>query len=154
MADPDLRHDKMESSEGRGIARGRFLRWWHEFPPDFRRAFGYEDGSAGIEVDDEDLGQDFPPDELRSELSDAAGEESDLIGFWVSWHRAGGFHGLELAGWNRATIYRKLKRFRMKFDSHPDEFRVPWIALDLDTCWMNDLGFELDSQTDSWRLSR
>ena len=58
-------------------------------------------------------------------------EDAELIGFWVAWHKAGGFGGLEAGGWHRATIYRKIRRFRARFGAHPDEYRFEWIKLDL-----------------------
>lgn len=67
-------------------------------------------------------------------------EFSEMIGFWVSWHTAGGFDQLENQGWHRATIYRKIKKFRERFGSHPDEFEFPWITLDLHKLWMDDIG--------------
>lgn len=150
MTGPDFRGDKMESSEGQGLARRTFLRWWHDFPLDFRQVFGDRHGHSALEVDLDDPDSDIPPSRMWEEVSDAALEESELIGFWIAWHRAGGFRGLEMAGWNRATIYRKLKRFRLHFEAHPDEHRFSWIELDLDTCWMNDLGFEFNDETKSW----
>jgi hypothetical protein len=59
-------------------------------------------------------------------------EMSELVGFWITWHAAGGFDRLEVAGWNRATIFRKVKRFREAFGAHPDEYRFDWINLDVE----------------------
>ena len=66
-------------------------------------------------------------------------EDAELIGFWVAWHKAGGFAGLEAGGWHRATIYRKVRRFRSRFGTHPDEYRFEWIKLDLRRAWSDDL---------------
>jgi hypothetical protein len=62
-------------------------------------------------------------------------EGSDLTGFWLAWHLASGFAALERGGWHRATIFRKVCRFRAAFAVHPDEYSFPWIQLDLDTAW-------------------
>ncbi len=32
---------------------------------------------------------------------------------------------------SRASIYRRIKLFRLAFDAHPDEFEMPGITLDL-----------------------
>ena len=55
----------------------------------------------------------------------------DLVGFWAVWHLDGGFEGLRALGMSRASIYRRIKLFRIAFDAHPDEFVMPGIALDL-----------------------
>ena len=62
-------------------------------------------------------------------------ERSELIGFWVAWHLAGGFDALERGGWHRATIFRKVRRFRSRYGTHPDEYVFPWITLDLEKAW-------------------
>ena len=49
----------------------------------------------------------------------------------MAWHRAGGFAELEVGGWHRATIFRKVRRFRGAFGAHPDEY-TPWIRLNLE----------------------
>jgi hypothetical protein len=61
----------------------------------------------------------------------AAGSMVDLVGFWVVWHLEGGFEGLRAMGMSRASIYRRIKLFRIAFDAHPDEFVMPGITLDL-----------------------
>ena len=61
----------------------------------------------------------------------AAGSVVDLVGFWVVWHLEGGFEGLQRMGMSRASIYRRIKLFRIAFGSHPDEFVMPGIELDL-----------------------
>jgi hypothetical protein len=71
----------------------------------------------------------------RDELFDALAEESDLLGFWLAWHRAGGFAHLEYAGWNRATLFRRIRRFRTSFGIHPDDYQPDWITLDLPKVW-------------------
>ena len=61
----------------------------------------------------------------------AAGSIVDLIGFWAVWHLEGGFEGLQRMGMSRASIYRRIKLFRIAFGAHPDEFEMPGITLDL-----------------------
>jgi hypothetical protein len=61
----------------------------------------------------------------------AAGSVVDLVGFWVVWHLEGGFEGLQRMGMSRATIYRRIKLFRVAFGAHPDEFEMPGVTLDL-----------------------
>jgi hypothetical protein len=61
----------------------------------------------------------------------AAGSIVDLVGFWAVWHLEGGFEGLQRLGMSRASIYRRIKLFRIAFGAHPDEFEMPGITLDL-----------------------
>jgi hypothetical protein len=93
----------MESPEGRGIAR----RAWE----------GYVGAVKPV---------------LRPLVTRyAAGSIVDLIGFWAVWHLEGGFEGLQRMGMSRASIYRRIKLFRIAFGAHPDEFVMPGIKLDL-----------------------
>ena len=55
----------------------------------------------------------------------------DLVGFWVVWHLEGGFEGLQGMGMSRASIYRRIKLFRIAVGAHPDEFVMPGVTLDL-----------------------
>jgi len=57
------------------------------------------------------------------------------MGFWLSWHLYGGFDGLKRAGWQERTIYRRLKRFRMVFGKHPDEYEISGVELDPQVFW-------------------
>lgn len=57
---------------------------------------------------------------------------SDLLGFWLVWHTQGGFEGLRELGMSRATIYRKIKRFRQITGKHPDEFELPGVTIRVD----------------------
>jgi len=59
----------------------------------------------------------------------------DLMGFWMLWHLYGGFEGLERFGFHRATIYRKISRFRQTFGAHPDEFEFPGVKIDAKAYW-------------------
>jgi hypothetical protein len=114
MTQPDYRSEKSESLEGQGRARGR----WE----------GYV-GSIEPSVVDAALGS-------RNAIGPGwAKEISELVGFWVAWHVAGGFEALEVAGWNRATIFRKIRRFRVVFGSHPDEYQFDWLSIDSKRYW-------------------
>jgi hypothetical protein len=104
----DFRSERMESPEGRGIAR----RVW--------------DSYAGA-VNKVSLPVLTPLVRMY-----AAGSITDLIGFWAVWHLEGGFEGLQRLGMSRASIYRRIKLFRIAFGAHPDEFEMPGIKLDLE----------------------
>jgi hypothetical protein len=104
----DFRSDRMESPEGRGIAR----RAW--------------DGYTGA------IGKVTTPALRPLVRLYAAGSIVDLIGFWAVWHLEGGFEGLQALGMSRASIYRRIKLFRIAFGAHPDEFVMPGIKLDLE----------------------
>ena len=104
----DFRSDRMESPEGRGKAR----RAWDSY------------AGAVEKVTSPVLG---PLVRMY-----AAGSICDLVGFWAVWHLEGGFEGLQRLGMSRASIYRRIKLFRIAFDAHPDEFEMPGITLDLE----------------------
>lgn len=97
----------MESPEGRGIAR----RAWESY------------ASA--------VGKVATPALRPLVRKYAAGSIVDLVGFWTVWHLEGGFDGLLAMGMSRASIYRRIKLFRVAFGAHPDEFEMPGITLDL-----------------------
>ena len=103
----DFRSDRMESPEGKGIAR----RAW--------------EGYVGA------VGKVASPVLRPAVQMYAAGSIVDLVGFWAVWHLEGGFEGLQRMGMSRASIYRRIKLFRIAFDAHPDEFEMPGIKLDL-----------------------
>ena len=103
----DFRSDRMETPEGKGIAR----RAW--------------DGYAGA------VGKVATPALKPLVHMYAAGSMVDLVGFWVVWHLEGGFEGLQRMGMSRASIYRRIKLFRVAFGAHPDEFEMPGVTLDL-----------------------
>ena len=103
----DFRSDRMDSPEGRGIAR----RAW--------------EGYVGA------VGKVATPAIKPLVRKYAAGSIVDLIGFWAVWHLEGGFEGLLRMGMSRASIYRKIKLFRIAFGAHPDEYEMPGISLDL-----------------------
>jgi hypothetical protein len=102
---PDFRSDRMESPEGKGIAR----RAWD----------GYASAVRGSAV-----GQT-----LARKI--AVPMAMDLTGFWLLWHLEGGFEGLRKLGMSRASIYRRIKLFRMAMGVHPDEYRMPGVTLDI-----------------------
>jgi len=103
----DFRSDRMETPEGRGIAR----RTWERY--------------VGA------VGKVTTPAIKPLVVKYAAGSMVDLVGFWVVWHLEGGFEGLQRMGMSRASIYRKIKLFRVAFGAHPDEFEIPGVSLDL-----------------------
>jgi hypothetical protein len=111
----DYRSDRMESPEGRGVAK----RAWDSYV-----------GAVSRKID----GRRIP---IVSAAAEPVVREhlADLLGFWVLWHLYGGFEGLERYGFHRATIYRKVKRFRDLFGVHPDEYEMPGIEIDRDAYW-------------------
>lgn len=141
-ADPDYRSDKMGSLEGLGNARARWKTFHDSVPDDvWEGIFVAEEhsGTAGahvVEIPEDDI--EMPP-ELVHELATDVLEEADLLGFYLAWHLAGGFANLQRAGWHRATIHRKIRRFRARFGQHPDEIFFSWMRLDLDKVWRQRL---------------
>jgi hypothetical protein len=131
----DYRSDKMDSIEGSGRARAEWLAFAQSFPrrtapviehmPQIR-LFPQGKSSAG------QAGQ--KPSETK--VVDAK-EECELLGFWLMWHLAGGFRRLEEWGWHRATIHRKIRRFRDAFNGvHPDDAKFEWVTLDPARQWI------------------
>lgn len=120
----------MESPEGAGIARNRRIAWIRSVPSDAvaeaNQPLPWETAA-------------FPDSPLGPPLLKWVIDESELVGFWIAWHGAGGFEGLEAAGWHRATIFRKIRTFRSYFGEHPDTHRFPWLDLDLERFWTADL---------------
>jgi hypothetical protein len=126
----DFRAEAMDTPEGKGLARGRYDDFMDHHLEDLVDRF---------------LDWDNPPrritpleeydDVVRDHIAEVARADSELIGFWVAWHLAGGFAQLEASGWHRATIYRKLHRFRVEYGTHPDEYVFPYIKLDLAGYW-------------------
>jgi len=102
---PDFRSARMATPEGKGIAR----RAWDGYVKAVK-------GAPGVST-------------LAGKL--AVPVALDLTGFWLLWHLEGGFEGLQAMGMSRASIYRRIKLFRIAFDAHPDEFEMPGITLDL-----------------------
>lgn len=122
---PDFRTDKSDSVEGGGKAAARWYAYHGALDEDVvAEAFPMQ------ALDKEDY-----PDFVRDDIAEDAMEQSELIGFWVAWHMAGGFAALEEGGWHRATIFRKVRRFRARYGAHPDDYSFPWIRLDLENAW-------------------
>jgi hypothetical protein len=105
---PDFRSDKSESAEGQGIARRAREDYIKRVKP-------------------------TPSSRRRTNL--AATETADMLGFWLAWHLYGGFEGLEDIGMHRSTIFRKIKRFRTYFKTHPDEYTLRGVTLDPEEFW-------------------
>lgn len=123
--DPDFRSNKSDTVEGRGNAAARWDAYHFKLDEDvLAEAFGSP--TPGVEDYDEFVRDDIAADAL---------EESELIGFWLAWHLAGGFAALESGGWHRATIFRKVRRFRSRYGVHPDQYAFPWVTLDLEKAW-------------------
>lgn len=147
MADSDYRSEKMDSIEGLGRARKRWFGFMASIPSDALDATGWLDAQRAEWV------SGLLSAEQHRELARGAKESSELIGFWVMWHLAGGFDQLEAAGWHRATIFRKIKRFRDEFGQHPDAYEFPYLKIDFDRVWTDDLlralGQDPDTETSS-----
>lgn len=119
MTSPDFRSQRSESPEGQGRAR----RAWDRYAA----------------VSDKVIGPVLHPvlDPLIEPAVKKVARDwvGDLVGFWVLWHLYGGFEGLEDFGYSRATIYRKIKRFRRLFGKHPDEWTMEGIVVDPEAYW-------------------
>lgn len=107
----DFRSDPMPSPEGRGKARkawDRYLAWT-------------EKNVAPI------------TDPVLRPLARrySANKVTDLVGFWVMWHAYGGYQGLIDLGMAPTTVYRKVKWFRTVFGTHPDEYDMRGVSVDL-----------------------
>ena len=132
----DLRADRSESSEGRGLAKTRRERFLGRYERADRVHVG--DSPTFSEVDPSIV------DEVRDAYADEMVASAADMGFWIAWHQAGGFEALERLGWHRVTIFRKLKRFRARFGTHPDEYDPGWITLHLDRFWTAEVDFAID----------
>jgi len=110
MAEKDFRSEAMESREGEGRAR----KAWDEVP-----------GTAKL----------ASPISLPVVGALARTRTEELLGFWLIWHFYGGFDGLERWGMNRATIFRKVGRFRQVYGEHPDVFQMPGVKIDVKAYW-------------------
>jgi hypothetical protein len=107
----DFRSEKMETADGKGIARAR------------RQAEGGRFGRPGRTV----------LNRLLRRIT--ASQVADLVGFWTMWHLHGGFEGLEELGMSRSTIFSRVRRFRTLFGKHPDEYQLPGVLLDVHAYW-------------------
>ena len=95
---PDYRSDRMPSPEGKGRAR--------------------KAGEAYAKAVNKAAEPVLLPILKPGAEAVARTWAEDAIGFWVLWHLYGGFEGLERLGFHRATIFRKIKRFRDGFGVH------------------------------------
>ena len=102
----DFRSEAMDSREGRGRARAAWDLW------------------------EESVGEALLP-LMRPALERIASSiRVEMLGFWLAWHLHGGFEGLERMGMHRATIYRKVSKFRRIFGQHPDDYQFPGVSVD------------------------
>lgn len=116
MDEPDFRSDRSESLEGKGRAKQAWDLYAKAVTKGFTEPVLIPMLKPGIEAA-------------------ARNWVEDLIGFWFLWHLYGGFEGLERWGYHRATIFRKVKRFRQVFGAHPDEWEFPGISVDPKAYW-------------------
>jgi hypothetical protein len=107
-SEPDFRSDRMESPEGKGIAR----RAWEAYAGAVNRV-----SRPAVEP-------------LARKL--AVPVAMDLMGFWLAWHLEGGFEGLRRMGMSRSSIYRRVRLFRAALGAHPDEFDMPGVSLNIE----------------------
>jgi hypothetical protein len=127
---PDYRKAPSASPEGSGRARDRRRKFVDGLPVEV-----LEDA---YRTDVHPAANTLEPD-ARDEIAALVRLESELLGFWLAWQRAGGFAALEAAGWHRATIFRKVRAFRDHFLIHPDDYRPSWIRLNLPKVWTEDI---------------
>ncbi len=73
-------------------------------------------------------------------LSAPSSSASGWPGIWPA-----DFDNLERGGWHRATIFRKVRRFRATYGAHPDEFVFPWIQLDPNTAWSEQISRQIQA---------
>lgn len=108
MSPPDFRSDPSSSPEG----HGRAVRAWDAYTKAMRPAI--EPVARSV----------------------ARKWTADLVGFYVLWHAYGGFEGLEQRyGMHKATIWRKVAKFRLAFGEHPDVYVMPGVAIDPAAYW-------------------
>ncbi len=103
----DFRSARMESPEGKGIAR----RAWDAY-------------AAAVN----NVTRPYVEPFARKVAVPVA---MDLAGFWLLWHVEGGFDGLRRMGMSRSSIYRRISLFRKAFGVHPDEYEMPGVRLDI-----------------------
>jgi len=125
---PDFRAEPSVSPEGEAKAASRYSAW----------AEANLDPITSSEPLEEKYGWDKLAGVDRDLMAARVIKESDLISFWLSWHRAGGFAQLERGGWDRSTIFRKIRRFRTYYGIHPDDATIPWLNPDFERAWTGD----------------
>lgn len=101
----DFRSERMPTPEGKGIAH----RAWNAYASTVR---------------------EHPATKALARRI-AVGPAMDLTGFWLMWHLEGGFEGLRRLGMSRASIYRRVKLFRIVTGKHPDEYEMPGVTVDV-----------------------
>ena len=125
---PDFRAAPSVSPEGDAKAVARHSAWAHE----------HLDPIVDPEPPAEGYGWDRLAEVDRDRMAARVIRESELIAFWLAWHRAGGFAQLERGGWDRSTIFRKVRRFRSHFGIHPDDATFPWLNPDWGRAYAGD----------------
>ena len=74
----------------------------------------------------------------------------DLLGFWVMWQLLGGFEGLQKPisegglGMSRSAVYRRVSMFRKALGSHPDEFKLSGVTIDVEA-YLKDWAAKTDT---------
>ena len=106
--DIDYRADRMESPDGHRYARAA----WETYKKASNRL----------------LGPALNPVVKKY----AAGQVTDLFGFWLIWQLEGGYDGMIRIGMSRSSVYRRIKLFRRAFGMHPDEAVFPGVAIDVE----------------------
>lgn len=112
---PDFRADRSETPDGKGRARAA----WDAYARTVNR--------VTLPV--------LEPVITAAATRIAATQTADLVGFWMLWHLHGGFEGLVELGMHPTTVWRKVKRFRTVFGTHPDEFEMPGVTIDVGVYW-------------------
>lgn len=125
---PDFRTEPKPTPEGDRYAAARFHAW----------AETNLDPIVEKKPTAKSRGWDRLSESDRAEMPARVIIESELIAFWLAWHRAGGFAELERGGWDRSTIFRKVRRFRSYYGIHPDDARFPWLPVDWERMWTSD----------------
>ena len=113
----DFRSAPMPSPEGRGKSQSRFRRAWQAY------------SEAVAPVARPVLGPVVEP------LARVLGRETtfDLMGFWLTWQLHGGFEGMQKdLQMSRSAVYRRVSLFRKATGKHPDEFRLPGVAISVE----------------------
>jgi hypothetical protein len=116
----DFRSERMPTPEGEGNARDAWDEVWTDT---YRLSRAINERIYAI-----------APWLKRVNRPQAGRAAVDLVGFWVMWHLAGGFDGVQQAtSMSRAAMYRRIALFREVFGEHPDVFRMPGVTIDLST---------------------
>jgi hypothetical protein len=116
----DFRSQRMPSPEGYGNAQSRWRSAWDAYARTVERV-----ATPAIE-----------PAARRL----AGRMTTDTMGFWLMWHLEGGFEGLQRLGMSRSGIYRRINTFRKITGSHPDEFELPGVTIDVEEYLTAELG--------------